>query len=540
MKQYNFVHYDSSFITTVANIKQHYVLSIYLYLIDCSHGFLIMQVSRLLDLIFHSLYNHKEVFLRELVRHIQVLNMSTRRRVRQSVGPMTDSTSQPQLPQVTSDSTSKKTKTRGPTRCFDVWKKREGQRISISVNDLGQPICDNASKLTNFIGTLARNGEYAPLTFNDWRAVPNAKKDDMWGLVTSKFEFDGNAKAWVLKSIGKKWREWKGELKKLHYSSHEIDEERLADLDERVQEDQWKILVQFWNSEEGKARSKTNTKSRKKQLINHAAGSKSFARIREEETKLNEEISQQPGASQSSTIRNDLLSQVMGEDRHGRVRTYGLGPSPSDLWGTTSSQQRMASIAQRRDERYDELHADIVSLKENIAALSSLREAEMSSLKETMVEISSTRDAEISSLKETLMKLIATMNNANNNPPTVFGVAASSNMNQPSSLSRHWVTYRKRSTNKGKTTSCTSAGDMTGVSLTSIMKPGVTIAKGVVLSKDPLTKVGGHELGIGFWEVLIHVAIVRDEVLIRPYGRYKTIGDAIGTSIVWPSILCKV
>ncbi|XP_058067564.1 uncharacterized protein LOC131216938 isoform X4 [Magnolia sinica] len=397
----------------------------------------------------------------------------------------------------------------------------------------------------------------------------------MWGLVTSKFEFDGNAKAWVLKSIGKKWREWKGELKKLHYSSHEIDEERLADLDERVQEDQWKILVQFWNSEEGKARSKTNTKSRKKQLINHAAGSKSFARIREEErkkangegpsradmfilthtckdgkpvdeassvvmTKLNEEISQQPGASQSSTIRNDLLSQVMGEDRHGRVRTYGLGPSPSDLWGTTSSQQRMASIAQRRDERYDELHADIVSLKENIAALSSLREAEMSSLKETMVEISSTRDAEISSLKETLMKLIATMNNANNNPPTVFGVAASSNMNQPSSLSRHWVTYRKRSTNKGKTTSCTSAGDMTGVSLTSIMKPGVTIAKGVVLSKDPLTKVGGHELGIGFWEVLIHVAIVRDEVLIRPYGRYKTIGDAIGTSIVWPSILCKV
>ncbi|XP_058109647.1 uncharacterized protein LOC131252895 [Magnolia sinica] len=164
----------------------------------------------------------------------------------------------------------------------------------------------------------------------------------------------------------------------------------------------------------------------------------------------------------------------------------------------------------------------------------------MLSLKETMVEISSARDAEISSLKETLMKLIAIMNIVNNNPPTVFGVAASSNMNQPSSSSSHWVTSRKHSTNKGKTTSCTSVGDVTGVSLTSITKPGVTIAKGVVLSKDPLTKVGGHELRIGFWEVLIHVAIVRDEVLIRPYRRYKTIGDVIGTSIVWPSILCKV
>ncbi|XP_058089343.1 uncharacterized protein LOC131236226 [Magnolia sinica] len=118
----------------------------------------------------------------------------------------------------------------------------------------------------------------------------------------------------------------------------------------------------------------------------------------------------------------------------------------------------MTSIDQRRDERYEELHADIVSLKENIAALSSLREAEMSSLKETMVEISSARDAEISSLKETLMKLIATMNNANNNPPTVFSAAASSNMNQPSSSSSHWVNSQKHSTNKGKTTSCTSAG----------------------------------------------------------------------------------
>ncbi|XP_058080678.1 uncharacterized protein LOC131228844 [Magnolia sinica] len=155
----------------------------------------------------------------------------------------------------------------------------------------------------------------------------------------------------------------------------------------------------------------------------------------------------------------------------------------------------------------------------------------MSSLKETMVEISSARDAEISSLKETLMKLMATMNNANNNPPTVFGAVASSSMNQLSSSSSHWVNSQKHSTNKGKTTSCTSTGDVTRVLLTSIVKPGVTIAKGILLSKDPCTKVGGHELGIGFWEVLIHVAIVREEVLIRPYGRYKIIGDAIGTSL---------
>jgi heat shock protein 90kDa beta len=36
---------------------------------------LTMQVSRLLDLIVHSLYSHKEVFLRELVRLLMILDM---------------------------------------------------------------------------------------------------------------------------------------------------------------------------------------------------------------------------------------------------------------------------------------------------------------------------------------------------------------------------------------------------------------------------------------------------------------------------------
>jgi hypothetical protein len=34
-----------------------------------------MQVSRLLDLIVHSLYSHKEVFLRELVRLLIIIDV---------------------------------------------------------------------------------------------------------------------------------------------------------------------------------------------------------------------------------------------------------------------------------------------------------------------------------------------------------------------------------------------------------------------------------------------------------------------------------
>ncbi|XP_058080827.1 uncharacterized protein LOC131228995 isoform X2 [Magnolia sinica] len=341
---------------------------------------------------------------------------------------------------------------------------REGQRITIPINTKGQPVGDNVNKLTNFLGTIARNGEYAPLTFTDWRAVSNEKKDDMLGLVMSKFEFDADAKKWVLQSIGRKWKDWKGELKKLYYSPHETDEERLANLDERVKEDQWKALIQFWNSKEGNARSKTSLENRKRQLIGHAAGSKSFARICEEERKktasgedpsradvfilthtcksgrpvdeaslrvmeqLNEQISQQPDTSQNSTGRNDLFSQVMGEDRHGRVRTYGLGPTPTDLWGTTRSQRRIASAAQSRNEEYEGLQIEVSSLKSEVSSLKS----------------------DFSSFKESMAQLISSRTNLKS---TVSDNSANLNLNQPASSSSQGHLAKK-----GKTTTCSSTG----------------------------------------------------------------------------------
>ena len=49
-----------------------------------------------------------------------------------------------------------------------------------------------------------------------------------------------------------------------------------------------------------------------------------------------------------STIRNDIFAQVMGKKRHGRVRMYGFGVSPSDLWKATPDQ--IAYQNTRRDD----------------------------------------------------------------------------------------------------------------------------------------------------------------------------------------------
>ena len=63
------------------------------------------------------------------------------------------------------------------------------------------------------------------------------------------------------------------------------------------------------------------------------------------------------------------------------------------------------------------------------------------------------------------------------------------------------------------------------------------IATGVVMSKNPVDYVGDQELGDGFIEIHVEVAVHNTEPLIRPYGVYKTIGDAVGKPIAWPEYL---
>lgn len=68
-------------------------------------------------------------------------------------------------------------------------------------------------------------------------------------MLQARFEIDPSSKTWVIKSLSKKWKDWKSKLKTAHYITHTTDEERLADRDERVHPDQWAYLVSHWSSE---------------------------------------------------------------------------------------------------------------------------------------------------------------------------------------------------------------------------------------------------------------------------------------------------
>ncbi|KAF3793616.1 hypothetical protein EJ110_NYTH08102 [Nymphaea thermarum] len=335
------------------------------------------------------------------------------------------------------DSADHSRRKRGPTRALDVLLLPKGEKIKVTNNGLGQAIGNNANKLSSFMGTIARNGCIAPLTYKDWRMMPQIYKDKMWNCILE------------------------------HYDAHETDEERLADCDERVLPDQWTELVRFWSSEEGTsfgrgeaapaavaAPSSPNAKGTEDDIDDEQShgrgeaaasaspspnaegteegldGEQSYGPIKEEArgdddhgaivvvddpsdhdvivmaddhddpndtsnttsggntsnhcggedngtsltvqpishaspteapsspsslqeyskglAEFNKLLSELPVESQDRTTKDNIFAQVMGRDQYGRVRTYGLGPVPSDFYGPNPNRAESAARAAMR------------------------------------------------------------------------------------------------------------------------------------------------------------------------------------------------
>ncbi|KAG2701663.1 hypothetical protein I3760_06G055500 [Carya illinoinensis] len=94
----------------------------------------------------------------------------------------------------------------------------EGERIEMELNNLGQPIKKQDSKVVRFGSLIARSNKLVPIIYKDWRLVPKTIKEEAWGLIKGKFKVHDDKldifKKWILKDLGKKWKDYKHELKK--------------------------------------------------------------------------------------------------------------------------------------------------------------------------------------------------------------------------------------------------------------------------------------------------------------------------------------
>ncbi|MQM07486.1 hypothetical protein Taro_040327 [Colocasia esculenta] len=207
-----------------------------------------------------------------------------------------------------------------------------------------------------------------PIDAPTWRAMSATHKDDVWEYVQRKYDIPAYLKEWVMKDLDQKWTSWKYELRNKYFNPTLKQTEQQIPPDPRVNVEQWKRVVQTWSSNSWKRYSDINKKSKSHHKYFHCAGTKSFADINEEETKIQEVKITQPSSSSSSSIASadDIYSQVFGKERPGRVRGVGTGPTPTSLWGTSSQCQ-----AQLRAENA-QLNAMVKELAERLGKVESI------------------------------------------------------------------------------------------------------------------------------------------------------------------------
>ncbi|XP_062182055.1 uncharacterized protein LOC133886331 [Phragmites australis] len=166
---------------------------------------------------------------------------------------------------------------RGITRKENIFSRTPDMpKLKIELNDYGQPVGENSKQFASVVGCQVR--KKLPLGCDDWRLVDPEKKYELWTDLQTFYDLDDSAFNWVIATASTKWKEYKSTLKELYFDPTLTDDELLSRCDTRVNDDDWKYLIDYWRSPEHEARTLIAKANRAKLKLTHTSGSKSYAR----------------------------------------------------------------------------------------------------------------------------------------------------------------------------------------------------------------------------------------------------------------------
>ncbi|CAN6219876.1 unnamed protein product [Urochloa humidicola] len=265
--------------------------------------------------------------------------------------------------------------------------------------------------------------------------------------------------------------------------------------------------------------------------------------------KLKDILEVYPELKGKTIQEGDAFAVVCGEkEPRGRVRGLGLGPTPQDV-GTpglrayTPTRLQMEVLARKK------LENEKAALEQRIAEMETAYEeeriarhnAEMLSQNGSNSRQQSHSPSSIGHVDEENNddsdedecdedQLLANKHSAAppmKTPPQPHQCSPTSAA--PPTLARNDVT-------------CSAHDELVGkeVILYAILRSDLPVAKGMIMSIDPKTMVGGQRLGKQYCEVIVNMVLKRDAILPRPYAEMSTMADAHMMSIAWPYRKLKV
>eukprot|EP00267_Zea_mays_P041640 XP_020393558.1 uncharacterized protein LOC103628135 [Zea mays] len=276
----------------------------------------------------------------------------------------------------------------------------EMPKIKILLNDRGQPIGKSARQLSSAIGCQVR--KKLSIATTDWRLVDINKKYELWEDIKIYYDVDDAALNWVMRTSGKKWKQFKASIKQRYFNPELSIKEIPECPDKRVNDDDWHSMYNYWMSSEFRDRSEKAKINRQKLKMHHTAGSVSYAcseydlavklgrpprrdenfiqthtrknGVPTEQAKpiidqLNDALGVYPELKDRSIQEGDAFSVVCGaKEPKGYVRVLGLGPTPQGI-GTPELKSYTATRLQMEILARIKVQSEKAALEERVLEL---------------------------------------------------------------------------------------------------------------------------------------------------------------------------
>ncbi|XP_008218735.1 PREDICTED: uncharacterized protein LOC103319022 isoform X1 [Prunus mume] len=321
-----------------------------------------------------------------------------------------------------------KRRTRGPTRNLKLAQIPIGERFEISWRNR-RAVGESSTFFKAECTALVRQTQDLPLQVKSWKEIPFDIKKKAFEHMLKRFKVEDHM-TWVLDQIHRSYHNYRHHLKKMWYETCETTEEARKKVPPNVADDDWQYLINLWSSPEWQSMSMKNKENGSKNNIIHTSGSKSFSQIREEERKKTgndpgrtllwelthvrpdglaanpasqealsklKKLYTQISAENSQMTEDEIFVKVFGPERSSRVRGYGDGVTPKELWGPSSSssstvnelRRQLEESKQRQEESEQRSAAEVQGLKEQLGRVEGLLSAQMNRFEGLLVQLTS-------------------------------------------------------------------------------------------------------------------------------------------------------
>ncbi|KAI3882504.1 hypothetical protein MKW92_010502 [Papaver armeniacum] len=168
-------------------------------------------------------------------------------------------------------------KVRGGAKLNFLNKLKRGEKVSLKFCR-GAPVGPNANKISAYCGKLALNGENFPFDIPDWSDMPHKeeKLEEAIEELKNIFDYSDEISFWVEEKIHEKWKANKRNMRLEHFDEKKTDAQNRASCPNEVIDTQWGNMLIYWRSPEFKKKSENGKASRKRLVVPHHGGTKSF------------------------------------------------------------------------------------------------------------------------------------------------------------------------------------------------------------------------------------------------------------------------